>query len=89
MKTKALFPNRYKRIGWILLVPSAILGVLILFFNVECRFLDSKVFTIYSRGILSSVPVIFGFFNGNYANTVVGIVFLIGAILVAFSEEKE
>lgn len=87
MKTKFLFPNRYKRIGWILLIPSSILGILILFFDFNFKSLDSKVFTIYSDGF-GVEKTIMGLFDGNYVNTIAGILFLIGAILVAFSKEK-
>lgn len=87
MKAKFLFPNRYKRIGWILLVPSTILGILILFFDYSFNFPDSKVFTIYSSS-LGGEETILGLMNGNYLNTIVGILFLAGAILVAFSKEK-
>ena len=31
MKTKFLFPNHLKQVGWIILIPSAILGVLLTF----------------------------------------------------------
>jgi hypothetical protein len=88
MKTKFLFPNHYKRIGWILLIPSSILGILIVFFDYTFGFLDSKVFTIYSNGF-GGEKTTMGLFDGNYANTITGILFLIGAILVAFSKEKQ
>ena len=88
MKTQFLFSNQYKKIGWIILIPSAILGILILFFDFNFEFLDSKVFTIYSKELFAPSPTIFGFIKGNYANTIVGILFLAGAILVAFSKEK-
>lgn len=88
MKTKFLFPNRYKRIGWILLIPSSILGILILFFDFNFKSLDSKVFTIYSDGF-GVEKTFMGLFDGNYVNTIAGILFLIGAILVAFSKEKQ
>ena len=88
MKTKFLFPNQWKRIGWIILVPSAILGISILFFDFKFKFLDSNVFTIYSKELFAQSPTILGFIKGNYANTITGILFLLGAILVAFSKEK-
>jgi hypothetical protein len=88
MKTKFLFPNQFKRIGWILLIPSTILGVLIIFFDFKLKFLDSKVFTIYSKELFAETPTFLGFVKGNYAATIVGILFLIGAIFVAFSKEK-
>jgi hypothetical protein len=87
MKTKLLFPNQFKRIGWVLLIPSAIIGILIVFFNVKFTFLDSKAFTIYCEGF-NGTPTILGFIKANYAATIVGVLFLIGAIFVAFSKEK-
>ncbi len=48
MKTKLLLPNHFKKVGWILLVPSTLLGLFIIIFDYEFRFLDTKVFTIYS-----------------------------------------
>jgi hypothetical protein len=86
MKTKLLLPNYFKRIGWILLVPSAILGLFIIIADYEFGFLDTKVFTIYSGGLQE--PVIFGMIKVNLTNTIVGILFLIGAVFVAFSKEK-
>ena len=87
MKPKFLFPNRYKLVGWILLLPAAVFGVLILFFNFEFEFLDSNVFTLYSNG-LGGEETVMGFLRGNYTNTIVGVLFLLGAVLVAFSKEK-
>ncbi|MFN8208016.1 MAG: LPXTG cell wall anchor domain-containing protein [Bacteroidales bacterium] len=90
MKTRLLFPHRCKRIGWILLIPSTVLGILILFFDFKFDFMDSKLFTIYSQGFPGDHPVWFGLTgNGNYSPTIAGILFVLGAILVAFSKEKE
>ncbi|MCK9208110.1 MAG: hypothetical protein M0P66_13440, partial [Salinivirgaceae bacterium] len=88
MKTRLLFPNQCKRIGWILLIPSTIFGILIIFFNQKFEFLDSKAFTVYSSGF-GTAPTIFGFIKVNYAATIVGVIFIIGTILVAFSKEKD
>jgi hypothetical protein len=87
MKTKFLFPNQCKRIGWILLIPSSVLGILIIFLDYKFKFMDSNVFTIYTTefGVRKTI---FGLFEGNYANTIAGMLFIIGAILVAFSREK-
>ena len=49
MKTKILFPNHFKRIGMIILIPSAFLGILSVFEVLEFEFLDeAKMFAIYS-----------------------------------------
>ena len=47
MKIKYLFPNKYKSIGWVVLIPSLILGLIITMFNIEPAFLDWRVPTIF------------------------------------------
>jgi hypothetical protein len=89
MKTKLLLPNQFKKPGWILLVPSALIGMFIIITGYEFDFLNTRVFTIYSDPKLSSgESVLFGLINENLTNTVVGVLFLIGALFVAFSREK-
>ena len=91
MGTRFLLPNKLKLPGWIILVPSGILGILAIFFNLEWNFLEMKVFTIYSEGVgvfYSSRPVILGFDKVNLTATIFGILFLIGSVMVAFSKEK-
>ena len=88
MKTKLLFPNRFKRIGWILLVPSTILGILIIFNDFSFDFLGLKVFAIYSDDFFGS-DTIFGLVKNNITDEIVGILFIIGALFVAFSKEKQ
>jgi hypothetical protein len=90
MKTKLLFPNRFKRIGWILLVPSTILGILVIFSDFSFDFLDLKVFAIYSgTGFFGDSNVMLEFKDNNFTDEVAGILFIIGAIFVAFSKEKQ
>lgn len=88
MKTKLLLPNYFKKIGWILLIPSALFGLFIIISDFELKFLDMKVFTIYSGSGVFQDPVLFGMINANLTGTLTGILFLIGAIFVAFSKEK-
>lgn len=88
MKANYLIPNRFKKVGWMLLLPSAVLGVLVLFFDLEFDFLDGRIFTLYSGEFLGEEGEFFKLFSGNYTKTIVGLLFLIGAILVAFSKEK-
>jgi hypothetical protein len=90
MKTRFLLPNKLKLWGWILLIPSAILGILIIFFEFEMKFLEFKVFTIYSGSFApwGSTAVVFGFDKVNLTSTIVGILFLLGSLMVAFAKEK-
>lgn len=91
MKTNFLFPNHFKRIGWMLLVPTAILGVAIIFFDFNFKFLDFKVLAIYSNGniISGGGRHIIDFVNNNVTDEICGVLFIIGATFVAFSEEKQ
>jgi hypothetical protein len=92
METRFLLPNKFKLIGWILLVPSAILGILHIFYLglSGVKFLDLKVFTIYSGGFApwGSSSTIFGFDKVNLTGTIIGIIFILGAVMVAFAKEK-
>lgn len=87
MKTKFLFPNHFKKIGWLILIPSAILGLLAFFELIEFNFLETNMFAIYS----SEFPgrdTAFGVVTDNIADEIFGILFIIGAIFVGFSTEK-
>lgn len=90
MNTKFLFPNQFKRIGWILLIPSAILGILIIIIDFQFKFLDTKVVTFYSSNFLtgSQDSMMFSLIKNNVTDEIAGVVFIIGAILVAFSRQK-
>jgi len=43
MESKLLLPNRYKRIGLILLIPSLALGILVRFFDFQFAFLSLRI----------------------------------------------
>jgi hypothetical protein len=92
METKLLLPNKFKLIGWILLVPSAILGIIQIFYlaGSGLKFLDAKMFTIYSGSFApwGSSSTIFGFDKVNLTGTIIGILFILGAVMVAFAKEK-
>jgi hypothetical protein len=79
-------------IGWFLLIPSSILGILQIFYltGSGLKFLDLKVFTIYSGSFApwGSTTVVFGFDEVNLTGTIIGILFILGAIMVAFAKEK-
>lgn len=90
MKTKLLLPNQFKKVGWIILIPSTLLGLYVIISDNTFDFLNVRVFTIYNKSFLfdSSETVRFGFIGHNLTNTVAGILFIVGAMFVAFSREK-
>ena len=86
MKTIQLLPYSYKLWGWFILVPSIIVGLVCLFsgdisYNVSLPVL-------YNSGFMDES----GFFAKTYVDVVangVGLLIIIGAVLVGFSQEKE
>jgi len=89
MKTQFLFPYKFKRPGWILIIPSTILGFFVIFFNYQAEFLDLQVFAAYSggTGLLGENKV--GMIDNNITDEIAAIFFIIGALFVAFSKEKQ
>lgn len=86
METRFLLSSKFKRFGWIILIPSSILGLLKIFNDFKLESLDLKMFTICSG--MPSPFFTFGFDKVNLTGTIIGILFILGAILVAFSREK-
>lgn len=87
MLHKLLLPNKYKKVGWFILIPATILGIILMFTSFESMSINAKVFAIFNNEILGKSQS-FSFIYTNVTNTVVGILFIVGALLVGFSKEK-
>lgn len=87
MTTKLLLPSKYKTIGWIILVPAAVLGIIISFTGYEVNWLHAKVFAIFNEAVLGKIQYL-SFIQTDMTNTVIGILFILGGLLVSFSKEK-
>ena len=88
MKSKLILPNKYKKIGWIILIPAVILGIYSITTRFELNLLNAKVFAIFSDEILESTKHL-SFITTNITNTIIGVLFILGALLVGFSKEKK
>lgn len=86
MKLNYLFPNRYKKIGWTILVPSSIIGLLILIFDVEPSFMEFKVPAIFIDETFGEKHLI-GMTANNVLNEIIGVLIIISLLFVAFSKE--
>jgi len=87
MSNTLLLPNKFKLIGWFLLIVAVILFVAS---SVEVFDLfpeKSKVFAIFNKEIFGQIQL-FTLFETNITLTVVGVLFIIGAMMVGFSKEK-
>lgn len=88
MTHKLLLPHRFKLIGWILLIPATILGIITTSTDFEFSFLETTVLSFFSDEALGS-PEFFTLMPINLTHTIVGSVFIIGALMVSFSKEKK
>jgi hypothetical protein len=83
MKTKYLFPNSFKLIGWLITIPSLIFGLIYLFTdgNFTLNLLTFRLRAPDPEGIV---------FNEyeDFTNELLAILLIIGLNLVAFSKEK-
>ncbi|WP_124981474.1 hypothetical protein [Nonlabens xiamenensis] len=82
MRTNYLFPNQFKRIGWLILIPSAIFGLVTIMYEYEPSFLDFKV-----PAIIIDEPF-FTTDENNILNEIFGVLIIISSLIVAFSKEK-
>ena len=89
MLKQILLPNRFKLVGWILLVPSTILGFMLMLSDLESKLkINSKVFALYNDEIMGSGRHT-GIISTDITNTLVGVFFILGAMMVGFSKEKK
>jgi hypothetical protein len=93
MSQALLLPHRFKKIGWFILVPATILGIILAIGDFEMNWFTTWVFAFFSDEIRSGQFVeggkLFSFINTNVSNTIIGSLFLVGALLTAFSKEKQ
>jgi hypothetical protein len=89
MLKQILLPNQFKLIGWILLVPSAFFGFFLMLSDLESTLkINSKVFALYNDEIMGSQRHT-GIISTDITNTLVGVFFILGAMMVGFSKEKK
>lgn len=95
MKTSYLFPNSYRKVGWVIFIPSIILGLFTLFADFEFSFLNIKVLSLLPTSfdatpeIRPTVTRLWAIVEDNFTQEVAGVLFIVGAMLVAFSKEKK
>ncbi|WP_338409897.1 hypothetical protein [uncultured Flavobacterium sp.] len=90
MKTRFLFPNQFKMIGWILFVPSFIFAILIPLFewNIE-KYFEFSVFAFYTDDIFrESSNHFFQILKNSLTDELLTFSLIIGGLLIGFSKLK-
>ena len=88
MKMNYLFPNRYRKIGWLILIPSMLVGLLTLILEYEPAFLDFNIPSIAIDEVLSR-EFVFKTINNNILNEILMILIIVSSLFVGLSKEKE
>ena len=87
MKQKLLLPNRFKKVGWFILIPATVMGIVLIVLDYGTIKINSTVFAIYSDEILGKTHY-FSFVKTDIVSTLIGSLFIIGGLMVGFSKEK-
>lgn len=88
MVNQLLLPAGFKKIGWLIFIPATIAGIALAFQEFDANWVSGRVFAIINDSIFEKDRS-FQFIRTNITNTLVGTLFLVGGLLVAFSKEKE
>jgi hypothetical protein len=91
MKTNYLLSNQFKRVGWILFIPSLVLGLLFVIFQIEPKFLDIKTFALLESSLAPWDPglVFCSITQTNAIDELIGILLIVSSFFIAFSKEKQ
>lgn len=88
MNTRYLFHAKYRKLGWMVFVPSTILGIIALFLEWEPALLDVRVLGFFIDEVFG-VEKLVGFTENNILNEILAILVILSGLLVAFSREKD
>ena len=87
MSTNYLFPNRYKKLGWLLFIPGIIIGMAFLIYQSDINLFNIKAFALAAEALFSDNSF-FSISENNFLEDISSILIIIGALLIAFSKEK-
>jgi hypothetical protein len=93
MNKYLLLPNRFKTIGWSILIPATIAGIYLIATGFESTWVTTTVFSFFGhdgiiRGSSTTGNHNFTFITVDVTNSLVGFLFIIGGLMVSFSKER-
>jgi len=83
----SLLPNNFKIVGWFILLPTIIIGLLFIYYDYSADWLNIKSFALVNKDFGNGTSY-FTEIETNLTNTFLGALFIIGGLLVSFSKEK-
>jgi len=88
MTRRLLLPNQCKTVGWAILIPATIAGIILVIGGFGANWVNAKVLALFNEEILGHTQF-FTIITTNVTNTLVGSLFIIGGLMVSFSKEKK
>ncbi|PKP40578.1 MAG: hypothetical protein CVT96_08315 [Bacteroidetes bacterium HGW-Bacteroidetes-13] len=89
MKTQFLFPHRFKIFGWMLFVPTFLIGTYLYVTDFEFdEHLKLPVFSIYNDDWIFSKGI-FKFIENGVVDELLTVLIVIGALLIGFSKTRK
>ncbi|MEQ9306180.1 MAG: hypothetical protein RJQ14_19860 [Marinoscillum sp.] len=88
LKSKYLLPAKFKKFGWLLLLPSSVSGVMYMFDAFNPEILDFNVFAITFDGFADNREL-FGFIGNNIVDEILALCIISSGLIVAFSKEND
>ncbi len=79
MKARYLFPNSFKKVGWVIFSISSVVGLIAMIYDYEPDFLKVKVFAFATSGLFSSSKY-FSLVEENIFNEILSILIIVGAL---------
>ncbi|WP_166962200.1 hypothetical protein [Yeosuana marina] len=88
MNTNFLLSNKFKSVGWLILVLGLVTGLFVIFAGYESSVLEVKVLSIYSKPIIGDDNGFFKIIENSILDEIAALFIIIGGVLVGFSREK-
>lgn len=91
MQTNYLLPNKYKKIGWLLLIIGLIIGVYVKFTDYESDILVTKVVSLIHENNFLKPEKGFSYFKiieNDIVDEIAALLIIIGGLIIGFSKEK-
>ena len=93
MNKYLLLPNRFKTIGWCILIPTTIFGIYLIAIGFQFSGITTTVCSFFGddailKGAGTTGNHNFTFISVDVTNSIVGILFIVGGLMVSFSKEK-
>ncbi len=88
MTINYLFPHFFKKVGWVIFLPTLVFGFIAIGEDINPEFLDIEVYALFTGSFLGKDNS-FSVIENNFLNEILGLLMIVSLILIVFSKEKD